>query len=746
MGLYRSISVLVTVAVAACATGRGEAPAVPLFGPGAGVGARSAGLVINQDAVSQLRSGAPSVTLGAVPLITGDSASFELTPMPVIGPNAQIQVVRAGGTTESLSAPDIRTWYGTDAEHPDRAMFISARPDGQVQAMITGDAQTSVTVISRDTAAAPDQYQIERAVLPPKNFCTVEDIKAAPGELTASAMDPRAVPSNVVYQADMMIDVGYHLFTTGLDSDTALTLDYLTNLFGAVNVIYHRDLKLHLNLAHVIIWADQDPFSPPDTEVDTFVQIRNYQSFVAANRFHVDMDLAHLIDSYPVGGRAYLAALQSYRREIRCGVSNVDAIGSFPTDGSYYWDTMVVAHEIGHNVGSPHTQCYSPPMDCCAIDPGCTDCTFEKPALGTIMSYCHLQFGNGGGIDMRFHERCISMMRHLIESSLLLSPYTPKPDIEIRGSEGSLIPLNSLVAKRSTLLRSPAIGTPVTQEYVIHNSGGEPVVLTGNPRVELLDLELKPLAAGSAFTVQSQPAVAELAAGASTKFTLQYQPKNETDQWVVVQVRSTDPDEGVYRFLVKGRLLKPSDPAVGTNVGDVVIPEQGGAWTQVPVVIEDVPGDITNVQVRFNGTDCSVDALTGIEHPYIGDLIILLESPSGTTMTLVQNAGATTDTEPGAAGRNFCHTLLTSEPGAPSIQDVTADEAPYSETYLAKDDLSIFVGEQPNGTWKFWFYDRAKPDQGIVHSISVLVRGDTAAAMETGPPIVTRAGNWSLFE
>jgi hypothetical protein len=81
------------------------------------------------------------------------------------------------------------------------------------------------------------------------------------------------------------------------------------------------------------------------------------------------------------------------------------------------WDSMAVAHEIGHNFSSPHSHCYngiggnSNPIDACRKgESGCYNGTSQSlpgpnsltgAGHGTIMSYCHL-LGGYSNIAMTF--------------------------------------------------------------------------------------------------------------------------------------------------------------------------------------------------------------------------------------------------------------------------------------------------------------------------------------------------------
>src|SRR2546426_8898834 len=112
--------------------------------------------------------------------------------------------------------------------------------------------------------------------------------------------------------------------------------------------------------------------------------------------------VVHFVSGKSVqGGVAYIDVLCN--ASYGYGVSQV--YGSFDlSQPSQIWDALVLTHELGHNFGTPHTHCYSPPLDkCFSGEAGC----YSGPVVasrGTIMSYCHLLAGGLSNIHPVFRD------------------------------------------------------------------------------------------------------------------------------------------------------------------------------------------------------------------------------------------------------------------------------------------------------------------------------------------------------
>lgn len=79
-----------------------------------------------------------------------------------------------------------------------------------------------------------------------------------------------------------------------------------------------------------------------------------------------------------------------------------------------------------------------------------------------------------------------------------------------------------------------------------------------------------------------------------------------------------------------------------------------------------------------------------LAHTYVGDLVVTLTSPSGTTIRLADRAGGT--------GNNFCDTLFDDGAGE-SLADAGPERAPFSGSWRPAEELSKFNGENADGRW-----------------------------------------------
>ncbi len=130
--------------------------------------------------------------------------------------------------------------------------------------------------------------------------------------------------------------------------------------------------------------------------------------------------LAHLLTTRGVGGGiAWVGVLCSqYNAGSSSGpyaVSGSLSSSNPPTVPTFSWNVEVIAHEMGHNWGSPHTHACNWNGDNTRIDncggtagyPEGSCSTADDPPLpdaGTIMSYCHLVGGIGIDFSLGFSD------------------------------------------------------------------------------------------------------------------------------------------------------------------------------------------------------------------------------------------------------------------------------------------------------------------------------------------------------
>ena len=104
-----------------------------------------------------------------------------------------------------------------------------------------------------------------------------------------------------------------------------------------------------------------------------------------------------------------------------------------------------------------------------------------------------------------------------------------------------------------------------------------------------------------------------------------------------------------------------------------------------------------------NGTFGVRSVSINIAHPYVGDLVVQLRAPDGTTVDLSDNNGG--------GGANYTNTTFSATAAAP----ITAGSAPFSGTFKPQGTLgNVNNGQNGNGSWQLRVRDTSPGDAGQV--------------------------------
>lgn len=160
----------------------------------------------------------------------------------------------------------------------------------------------------------------------------------------------------------------------------------------------------------------------------------------------------------------------------------------------------------------------------------------------------------------------------------------------------------------------------------------------------------------------------------------------------------------------------------------MAIPDNAGAVT-ASITDFSFIGPITDVNFRFDGTACSsaVGSTTvGLDHSWVGDLVVTLTSPMGTVVNLMARPGSGSF---GASGNNFCQTVLDDEASAP-IEGITSAQEPFTGSFTPDAPLAAFDGEDANGIWTLSVDDDAGGDVGSIRAFSLDISTTDLAAVK----------------
>lgn len=192
-------------------------------------------------------------------------------------------------------------------------------------------------------------------------------------------------------------EAGYGPYTQN-GSNTTTTTNWVTAMHNNVSTLYANE-NVNVALSEVFVWTTTDPYTGlPGTILNQF----------RTTRTTFNGDLAQLLRNPATTSIAYVNSLCTDYRYSYCGTNF-----NYQNVPTYSWNIEVMTHELGHNLGSPHTHaCFwngnNTAIDGCGPASGNNEgCNAALPPTGggSIMSYCHLvssvgiNFANGFGVQ-----------------------------------------------------------------------------------------------------------------------------------------------------------------------------------------------------------------------------------------------------------------------------------------------------------------------------------------------------------
>ncbi len=343
--------------------------------------------------------------------------------------------VRVDGIVSHDSALDgLSMWSGKVVGHDDSEVFLAFSRAGSRGFVAIGSQRVQLDAApeaGNDWSHSFSVWRVEDGTpLPGQSatapYCAGGIARPIVGGSKVAARTPVGGPQKStsvtpIYEAHVAMETDTQYYA--LFNDLTAAQNYLFQLLGAISNRYREQIGAILTFPYVGFHTATDNWVAEENGGGSIGLLFEYQAAWQNGQGPVNADVYHFVSGASLGGGvAYLPGLcdQTYG----FGVSgNIGGNTPFPIAvGPLNWDFMVIAHELGHNFGAPHTHDYCPtPADECAPNGYFGACQTQQTctSAGTIMSYCHLCSGGLSNISTYFHPWSVSDCRALVTASCL---------------------------------------------------------------------------------------------------------------------------------------------------------------------------------------------------------------------------------------------------------------------------------------------------------------------------------------
>ncbi len=429
------------------------------------------------------------------PVAPGRRETVVLSRHEVYSPDARIVAVD-GRRERELPRSRMAFYWGAGEDDADLRVFASIDP---ASGRLEGFASTREGVHEL-TAVAGGRHRLAKpdAFLPagpaPRWSCGEESLPrslalpfvAAEPDATTSARALTAIAaatSTGLSTATVAFDTDNELMLSKFANDTTAATNYLASLVAAIDVMYERDLAIRLvqGTTFLRVSTTADPYVQVDANAADGNELDEFSTYWANNYGNVQRMVAAMISgkqgsTSSASGIAWVGGL--------CSKSTGYSFSQVFKISYLAGDALIVGHEIGHNFGTPHTHCYSPPIDMCFNqEAGCYSGPTSCPAPqtingvanvgGTVMSYC--QFA-GCNPALVFHPRTVALVAPNIANAMnvCIFPLSNAPTVTGVSPKGGSTAGGTAVTLSGTNFQAGATvtlgGVPATSVNVVSST------------------------------------------------------------------------------------------------------------------------------------------------------------------------------------------------------------------------------------------------------------------------------------
>ncbi|MBS1902982.1 MAG: choice-of-anchor D domain-containing protein [Bacteroidetes bacterium] len=552
------------------------------------------------------------------------AVSIDVAEFSVFGPETHFLEQNGNSITE-LPLPEIKLYRGTVVGEPGSFAYLAITRSGKVSGRIrSGGEEYSIgypkgqVFNSVITAASSIHNASDRTRCELTNEAAY-DMKRSQLYLAERGAGKNARPQSVqtaTKTAIVAFDADYECYQSYGGSQEVQ--DYLVSIMGAITSVYETEVDMAMQIGTVKIWTSADPYSGSDLN-SLLSSFTNTWNTVGSNS-SISRTMTHLMDN-KLGSGSGAQGLAWV--DVMCdpdhgfGVTNVTGNTSLPII-----DEEVMAHELGHNVGSYHTHnCVAYPpngIDHCVANDGGGSCSWTPvQTKGTIMSYCNQK-------DFTFGQRVQDTLKVRIDAAPCLESLA---QIQVKADSVNF-PNTQLSTKRDTLLKD-----------IVKSTGSVPLKILG---VQFVPLDGN----DSEWTLKNAPKFPlTVASGSTQSFTVTYRPLSTGPNYgmMIIYHNAQGGSDTVY---LNGTGTQQHAFYATTSVDFGIISDGNRHDTTVALVGNDGDAPLTIKKVVLSGTNAPMFTVTQPSKNYVnpGDTLSLaLSFTAASDGVKTANVDITTD-------------------------------------------------------------------------------------------------------